>query len=34
MGLAGAGIAADEFDIDMLTDRLVDMYRELAPESA
>ena len=33
MGLAGAGIAADEFDIDMLTDRLVEMYRELAPES-
>ena len=34
MGLAGAGIASDEFDIDMLTDRLVEMYRELAPESA
>ena len=33
MGLAGAGIASEEFDIDMLTDRLVEMYRELAPGS-
>jgi colanic acid/amylovoran biosynthesis glycosyltransferase len=33
MGLAGAGIAANEFDIARLTDRLVEMYRELAPES-
>ena len=33
MGLAGAGIASDEFNIGMLTDRLVEMYRELAPGS-
>ena len=30
MGFAGAAIAANEFDIAMLTDRLVEMYRELA----
>ena len=30
MGRAGATIAADEFDIGRLTDRLVEMYRELA----
>ena len=30
MGLAGAAIACDQFDIGKLTDRLVDMYRELA----
>jgi colanic acid/amylovoran biosynthesis glycosyltransferase len=33
MGLAGVDIAASEFDIARLTDRLVAMYRELAPES-
>ena len=34
MGLQAPAIASDEFDIDILTDRLVEMYRELAPESA
>ena len=33
MGLAGAAIATAEFDITMLTDRLVAMYRELVPLS-
>ncbi|MEO5742091.1 MAG: glycosyltransferase [Vicinamibacterales bacterium] len=33
MGRAGARIAADEFDIVKLTDRLVGMYRELSPGS-
>jgi colanic acid/amylovoran biosynthesis glycosyltransferase len=33
MGLAGADIIRREFDISMLTDRLVGMYRELAGEA-
>ena len=33
MGAAGAAIAADEFNIATLTDRLVEMYREIASES-
>jgi colanic acid/amylovoran biosynthesis glycosyltransferase len=34
MGVEGAAIAAREFDIGTLTDRLVSMYRELAPQAS